>query len=288
MRVTRFDSVRALLFALLIGVIVTTLTGLALYVMLKPRPEVSYVPIELPDATGGFEDGDTADTPDVQNEAPPLPDATPVEVETEILELQESLDILVDVSTEAASMLPEQIGDAPDDAGPLGSSNGEGGRPLGVGGGDTGGVPREKRWLVRFGENVPIDEYAKQLDFFRIELGVITPDGKLVFANKLAAAVPTTREVTSGDGEKRLYFQWQGGPRRVADRKLFEKAGVNPGRSPILHFYPKDVENQLAQLEYLASNKVEVTRIRRTIFDVLATRGGYKFEVAKVVLFEPT
>lgn len=287
MRVTRYDSIRATLVALLLGFSISSAIGIALFAMLRPQTAPTYVPIDLADADGGFEDGRDEDTPDVQNEAPPRPDAAPVEIETETLELQETLETLTDLSTEAAQMLPEQVGETADNAGPLGSSDGGGGRPLGIGGG-SGGVPREKRWLVRFGDRASVDEYARQLDYFKIELGVITGDGKLVFANKLSGSVPQTREVVSGEGEERLYFQWQGGPRRVADRTLFSKAGIDPGRSPILHFYDKGTENQLAQLEYVASNKVDVRKIRRTFFDVLpVSGGGYEFKVAQVVLLKP-
>lgn len=284
MRVTGYDSTRAMLLALLLGFAMSSAVASTLYVMLRPRPPVAYVPIELPDADGGFEDGSDDDTPDVQNDAAPRPDAAPDDVETEILELQESLDALADLSTEAVQMLPEQSGSDADNVGVLGSSDGDGGRPLGVGGG-SGGVPREKRWLVRFASDASVDEYARQLDFFKIELGVITPDGKLIFANKLSEPIPTTREIRSGDGEDRLYFQWEGGPRRIADRQLFARAGVNPGRSPILHFYSKNTENLLAQLEYKASNAIDVKKIRRTFFDVVATNDGYAFEVDNVVAF---
>lgn len=284
MRVTRYDSARAGLLALLLGFALSAAAVSVLFVILRPKPPANYVPIELPDADGGFEDGRDQDTPDVNTDAAPRPDASPEEVETEILELEQSLDALADISTEAAPMLPTQPGSEFDNAGVLGNSDGDGGRPLGVGGG-SGGVPREKRWLVRFGNDASVDEYAKQLDYFSIELGIITADGKLIFASKLSDPVPTTREVTSGDGEDRLFFQWEGGPRRIADRQLFAKAGVNPGRSPILHFYSKQTENQLAQLEYKASDGVDVKKIRRTFFDVVRQDGAYAFEVDRVVLF---
>lgn len=284
MRVTGYDSARALLVALLLGFAASAGVVSALYVMLRPKPAVSYVPIELPDVDGGFEDGRDSESPDVDSAEVPRPDAAPEEVDTEILELEQSLESLADVSPEAAQMLPPVSGTEADSAGVLGSSDGDGGRPLGVGAG-AGGVPREKRWLVRFSGDASVAEYARQLDFFRIELGVITPEGKLVFASDLAASSPKIREVQSGAGENRLFFQWEGGPRRIADRQLFAKAGVNPGTSPILHFYHKDTENLLAQLEFKASGGVETKAIRRTFFDVVRNGDQYEFEVARVVKF---
>ena len=284
MRITGYDSTRAWLVAMLLLFAISSTVATMLYFVMRPRPPVSYVPLEIADADGGFEDGSDDDTPDVDAEAAPRPDASPEEIEAEVLELEESLDALADISTEAAQMLPQQPGSEVENAGVLGSSEGEGGRPLGVGGG-SGGVPRAKRWLIRFANEASVDEYAKQLDYFRIELGVISPNGTMIFASDLANAVPTTREVTSGDGEDRLYFQWEGGPRRLADRQLFQKAGVNTGQSPILHFYDKNTENLLAQLEYKASEGADVKTIKRTFFDVEQTRDGYAFEVKRVVKF---
>ena len=151
-------------------------------------------------------------------------------------------------------------------------------------GGDGAGVPREQRWYVRFSDSGTIDTYAQQLDFFKIQFGVLTPDGRLVYVWNFSKPKPDTRTVNTGKGEKRLYMTWQGGGRKDADVKLFQKAGVDARRGTIFHFYPTNVEQRLAQLELAYRNK-PVEQIRRTYFIVEAEGDGYKFLVTRQTYF---
>jgi hypothetical protein len=144
-------------------------------------------------------------------------------------------------------------------------------------------MPREQRWFVKFGERSPLDEYAKQLQFFGIELGALLPDGRLAYLSDLTAAVPNIRYVNSGASESRLYMTWQGGERRSADVQLFAKAKIDiHADTLIFHFYPKNTENMLAQLEVTYRNR-PVSQIRRTYFSVEPEGGKYRFSVYRQI-----
>lgn len=283
MKTSTYDVSRAALIALLLGLTAATAVVAAIYYMMQAPPRMQLTAIEIEDATGGFDDGQPDETPDVQSDAAPRPDASPVEVESDTVELEKTLDVLVDIATEAVPMLPEQTGEAVESTGIVGSSEGTGARPLGEGGGGEGGVPRSLRWLISFPDGATLDEYAMQLDYFGIELGKIGPDGTLTFASNLAASSPTVRTVQSGEGEERLYFSWKGGPRQVFDRQLYQKAGVSP-EGTILHFYPKNTENVLAQLEAEKAQR-DVKQIRRTFFDVRKKGREYEFQVSRQLFF---
>jgi hypothetical protein len=147
-------------------------------------------------------------------------------------------------------------------------------------------MPREQRWFVRFGERAGIDEYAKQLQFFGIEVGALLPDGRLVYLSNLTQPVPTIRYVDSGANEKRLYMTWQGGDRRSADVDLFKRANIDVfSDTPIFHFYPPATESQLVRLEVDYRNK-KLSQIRRTYFEVTSGQKGYQFVVIRQVYFQ--
>ena len=156
-----------------------------------------------------------------------------------------------------------------------------GGRPaLGFGPGRGGGVPRELRWFIKFANDASLDEYAKQLDYFQVELGVLYPDGRVAYVSQLSKPSPSKREIPSAKDEERLYFTWQGGERQEADIKLLAKAGVQVGQGRILHFYIPQTENQLAVVERNFANR-KAKEIRRTYFSVVKQGQGYTFEVSR-------
>ena len=284
LKTTRHDQSSAGLLAVLIGLLLSTSVVGSLYVATRPAPPMKLVPIIIPDeSSGGQDDGEPDSTLEVESELAPQPDAAPVEQDADQTELQETLEVITDLADKAAEIVPDQAGSAPISTGVAGSADGSGMPALGSGTG-TGGVPRSQRWLVNFNDGASLKEYAKQLDFFGIELGVITPEGTLKFASDLSTPNPKTRELKDGSQEKRLFMSWQGGARKVADQRLFRAAGVNANGLPILHFYPANTENMLALLEKNATTR-KMSEIRRTYFDVKSDQGGYTFKVRKQIFF---
>jgi hypothetical protein len=68
--------------------------------------------------------------------------------------------------------------------------------------------------------------------------------------------------------------------------QLFAKAQIDvPPGTPIFHFYPPAVENQLAQLERGFRGR-PAEQIKRTYFSVDGTPGNYRFTVVRQMFRE--
>jgi hypothetical protein len=124
-----------------------------------------------------------------------------------------------------------------------------------------------------------LDLYARQLDFFKIELGVLLPNNKIVYAYNLAKPKPDTRIVSNpAANERRYYLTWRNGEMQQADRELLVRAGVDVGDSLVLKFLPRAIEANLIALETSYAGG-DAKRIRKTRFAVQADGAGYKFFV---------
>lgn len=283
LHVTSYDHVSSGLMAAVACLLVMVgLLSFAWFASRTEAPAPAY-PVELVEWPGGVEDGSPDETLRVDSPLPELTDPTPGDVVSDEREIAQTLDSVVALAAEAAGqefdLSPErQFGTGQRNAGKPGSASGTGRRALGSGPG-LRGFPREQRWYVRFGDRQSLDEYARQLDAFGIELGAIIQD-KLVYVSKFTADKPQTRTVSGGGGEDRLYMTWQGGARKQADLQLFQKAGINVGSGAILQFYPKPVENQLAHIELAYRNR-PAHEIRRTYFEVVPDGKVYKFQVIR-------
>ena len=274
-----------------VSTLITTATcaGLAFVVMvfiwlsnLLPAPESKAVTM-LPAGDGGWEDGDPNATPNVESPEDAALDPSLANEETDVTELEEVVEQVTEVADNAATMVaPNEFSDQRNTGVP-GSADGTGGRPLGSGGPGRGGAKREQRWFVEFGDKGDLKSYAAQLDFFGIELGAMFPDeGRLLYLSNLSQAKPTSREVKTGDSEKRLFMSWQDGSeeRRAADIELFQKAGIDAGPAVVMHFYPAATEELLATAEFNYGKKA-ATEIRRTYFQVKKAGSGYEFTVTR-------
>ena len=283
MRVTLYDSVSSWAMALFIGLLMAC--GLMVVVWLTtrlPKPPEA-IPVELVEMPGGFEDGSPDETLRVDSPEPEARDAVPAESVADQVEIAEAVEAVVEMSEAATQQVQQQFDTGIQNTGKVGSAKGTGRRALGFGNG-VGGIPREQRWFVKFGERASLEEYAKQLNFFGIELGALLPDGRLAYLTNLTAPLPQVRYVNSGASESRMYMTWQGGERRTADVQLFAMANVQiRADTVIFHFYPKATEDKLARLEVDFRNRT-VKQIRRTYFAVEPAGGGYTFSVFRQIL----
>lgn len=278
MRTTSYETVSSGLFSFL-GALALVVLFLSVAWFSVQRPVMrDPVIIELVEDPGGSEDGAPDETLRVDAPLPEVADATPAEVEAEERQVEQSFENVLELAEQAVTQTEAQMDAGIQNTGKPGSASGTGRRPLGRGNG-KGGFPREDRWYVRFSTLGSIDEYAKQLDYFGIELGAVL-NGKLTYITQLSNARPAVRSVPGGKEETRLYFTWQGGNRKQADVQLFRKAGLDIGAAPILHFYPKKTEDLLATLEFRYKNR-KASEIRRTFFEVQQSRAGYDFEVVR-------
>ncbi len=188
------------------------------------------------------------------------------------------IDALAEPPPEMAQI---DIAEALPNAGPVASGKrsskiGTGGRAYGFGPGD-GGVAREQRWVIVFNPGQTADEYARQLDYLGVELAVPSGAANLEYASNFSSATPTKR-IGLAKADQRLYFLWQGAGRKSSDVSLLQKAGIQVGNKAIFQFYPKAVEDILAQLEVQYKGR-QPAEIRNTRFSVVSNGNGYAFKV---------
>ncbi|HET6424305.1 MAG TPA: hypothetical protein VFG20_11515 [Planctomycetaceae bacterium] len=289
LRVTQYDRAAAGVIAAFVVLAVICVAIVSLWMSTRPVPVALAVPVEIVDLPGGFLDGSIDETLRVDAAGPEVFNASPAdEVSTTQLEIAESLESSTSMSDIAGAAAPTQQQfetGGTKNIGQKGSAKGTGPRPYGFGG-PGAGLPREQRWFVRFDSQVSLDEYAKQLDFFKIELGALLPDGRLAILSQTAQPKPALRYIARGSDEQRLFMTWQGGERRFADVQLFAKAGVTvPGDAPLFQFYPKDIEAQLATLERDYRNRT-AREIKRTYFVVIPQGAGFGFQVVRQTLHQ--
>lgn len=285
LRDTLYDRVSSWTIALFIGAAGLCFCVVAVWITNRLPAPPTAVPVELVEVPGGFEDGSPDETLRVDSPDPEVQDASPSEMPADQTEIAEALETVVELSEAATQQVQQQFDTGVQNTGKASSAKGTGKKGLGIGPG-TGGLPREQRWFVRFGDRAGVDEYAKQLQFFGIELGALLPDGRLAYASNLTDPAPSVRYAASGAGEQRLYMTWQGGDRRGADVELFKRAGVAvQADTVIFHFYPKETESQLVRLEVDYRGR-PVKQIRRTYFAVEPSGQGYQFSVVRQIYLQ--
>jgi hypothetical protein len=141
-------------------------------------------------------------------------------------------------------------------------------------------IPRWERWLIRYSAG-NVDEYARRLDFFGIELAAVGGKPLVDYGFRLAQSPPSVRQGRSRD-ERRLYLTWAAGGMREFDRQLLRRAGIATEQRVVLQFYPLELENTLAELESshaIRHGHLDVKKIERTVFAVRPTSSGYEFYV---------
>jgi len=266
-RISRFDMVTSLFMALIlfIGVFVTMLFIIWLTTRFsfpaRPIAPIIEQPAGRADHAEGFErDFDPPSAEEVEELLEPT--------------LEETIDAVTDaVSTVAASVSNVQA---------TSEARGDS-RPPGPEGEGEDIIPRGERWQLNFSAH-NIQEYAAQLDHYKIELGAIGGGIQGVdVANNLAAA-PQQRRIVDTKSEQRLYFMWTTiGPLMQYDRQLLQKAGISlANKRTMMKFIPPELENQLAhlELEYAKSKgRQSVVEIAKTVFESVASRDGYEFQV---------
>lgn len=287
LNVTRFDLTTAGVIAGTVGLAILMVSLTTVWVTNRPAESESFVPVELVEFPGGVDDGAPDETLLVDSPEDVADDPSLAEFESEEPEVAEMLDNVLELAETANNQAQEQYETDLRNAGKMGSATGTGRRPLGMGVGEKG-LPREQRWFVAFADGGTLDQYARQLEYFQIQLAALVPSGKLIYLSNLTAERPDTREETDGSREQRMYMTWQGGRLRAADRELFAKAGVDITGGILFHFYPKQTEQRLAQLEYDRAQRSNRTidQIRRTYFVVRRSLNEYQFAVTRQIYFE--
>lgn len=285
LKTTLYDKVWSWLIAVVAGLVLAVLALATVYVSsLKPPPVVA-VPVELLEMPGGDDNGLPDETLRVDSPDPERADATSAEIQSAETDISETLETVLELSETATETAARQFEAGVQNAGQKGSSRGSGRRGLGMGPG-VGGISREQRWFIRFSDREGLDEYARQLGFFGIELAAIKPDGQVTILSKLGLGQPTVTVIKPDGGDQRLTMSWKAGERQKADRQLFERAGIKIGQdSRLMQVYPAATEDKLARLER-DFNKLDAKQIKRTYFEVRSAGSGYEFVVTRQIPLE--
>lgn len=275
--ISRYDRVASMLLALLMLVGATVLLLFLIWLTSTLFAKQTPVPVELAEVSGGeggvSTEGLNLDAPDVEEMAQ--------ELELEEPRIEQMMATIVDAVTERLTDLDDPALTEELVSGGRSASSGSGGAPFFGEGEGEGGIPRAARWEVFFQEGGDLDSYARQLAYFKIELGVIGDSGQVTYAYNLVKPAPDRRE-GGGKEEDRLYMSWRSGKRQQADRRLLALAEIATRGRLIVQFYPAAVENRLAQLEGAFAGRSE-SEIRKTRFGVRTVGNGYEFYVLEQI-----
>ncbi|HET6883882.1 MAG TPA: hypothetical protein VFI31_27255 [Pirellulales bacterium] len=274
-QVSAYEQVASMLLALLIllGSVAFCLfmAWLGMRVLFPPMKSV---PVRIEQVGGGMESGFVGESMQLDS---PTPQDIAAESDLTEPDLQETLQTVL----EAVALREADLDDPTDSEEETpnkggGKQEGTGNRPgYGFGPGKPG-IPPHMRGEISFGDGNTLDVYARQLDFFKIELGVYGP-GRVTYAKNLSKGKPDVYTGPSGQ-EKRLYMSWKQGRLKEADRELIAKAGIPAAGKVVLQFYPDETEQLLLHLEHDYKGR-DASTIRKTRFGVRPAGRGYEFYV---------
>jgi hypothetical protein len=266
--------VASLLLALLILCGVSVFCLLIVWFTSRVFSHPPAIPVELADVGGGRPEGTIGESLSIE-----APSTEEIGRESDLPEpqIQNTLSMVTDAVAVRQADLDDPALSENYESGGYGGSKGDARRVgKGVGSGEPG-IPRPQRWEIIFQEGATLQTYARQLDFFKIELGVIGGSTQVQYALNFTKPQPDRRSGRAGD-EKRLYMSWRSGTLQQADQELLARAGVATENKIVVQFFPADVENRLAELEQRFANRRQ-SEIRKTRFGVRSVGNGFEFHV---------
>jgi len=271
LRISRFDVVTSFFMALILFIGTFTLMLFIIWLTTRwtfpAKPIVA--PIERPEGTENPEGFERDFEPPGAEEVEELMEPT----------LQDTIEAVTDAVSNVAAALV--TADTQQTATTQGTGRGDSRRPGKEGEGDDV-VPRYERWQLNFTAR---DErsYARQLDYYGIELGAIGGSIQGVDVAKNLSGNKQTYRITDTASEKRLYFMFnRPSPLQQYDMSLLSQASIPLSGRQTLKFIPKELENQLYQLEMQYAQEKgypSVTQIAKTVFESKADGSDYEFEV---------
>jgi len=153
-------------------------------------------------------------------------------------------------------------------------------RGRGPGGeGDADIVPFGQRIEIRYNTASP-EEYAKQLDFFGIELAALGGGNPQVEYARAFSNGATQVRRDSGEKENRVYLTWRPGSQlEDMDRQLLARGGIDTAGRVVVQFLPLEIEQLLKQLEHDYAKGRPVEQVRKTVYQVKPVGRLFQFEV---------
>ncbi len=271
LRASKFDLVTSFFMALILFIGTFVLMLFVIWLLSgDPKTRPKPIPLEQPAGRGDNPEGFERDfEPPGAEEVEELMEPT----------LQDTIEAVTDAVSSVAASLDTMDTNAT--ATTAGSGAGDS-RPPGPEGEGDDTVPRYERWQLNFASK-DLRSYARQLDFYGIELAAIGGGIQGVDYAYDLSTNPKSRRQTDSASEKRLYFMWTSpSPLQRYDEQLLQQAGVSvAGRSQI-RFIPPELEEDLyrAEMEYAREQgHPNVTEIAKTVFESKSAEGGYAFEV---------
>jgi hypothetical protein len=276
LRVSRYDQVASTLLASLL--VLGCITVLMFLIWLSQRVFITRLPppVTMLEDVGGGGSGQVLGT-EQQFEEPSPQEAPQAASPTAAISLEQSINAVASVVASNVQELDAVYGSPS-----VGTGEGTGmgpGKGKGPGGpGTSEGIPPYERWEIRMSA-ANLDEYAKQLDFFKVELGVAGGGSPNVdYISNLSSPRPTVRTADPKD-EHRLRFLHRSGELRAGDRQLAERAGVKTEGRIVFQFYDQSTYQLLLRLEAAAKGERRIKDVRRTVFGVKTVAGRYEFYV---------
>jgi hypothetical protein len=275
LRISSYDRAASLLLSLLI--LIGSSVTLMFVVWISNRIHSSQVAVPVVMDEVGTGDGSPAGGGGTDLDQPATEE---VAQETNLQEpqLKDTLSMVASAVQDRADLLDDPAmldrsnpGRGGGTGGGIGTGHGTG---IGPGSG-TGGRPRH--WELRFPRDNSLEAYAKQLDFFGIELGVLLPGNKVQYAYNLSKSQPDQR-TGAANQEKRYYLTWRRGELEQADRELLARAKVDCQNRLILKFLPLEIEKQLWSLEKARAGDGSAG-VPTTVFGIQPDGNGYTFYV---------
>ncbi|MCD0461451.1 hypothetical protein [Roseiconus lacunae] len=272
LKVSRFDSVTSLFLALILflGAFVSMMF---IVWLLSGEPKVKPIEpiIENPPGRGENPEGFERDfEPPGAEEVEDLQEPT----------LADTIEAVTDAVSSVAASLTTSNTNAT--ASTQGTGKGDSRPPGPLGEGDDI-IGRWERWELTFNAKGKKD-YARQLDHYKIQLAAFGGGGPNVIemASNLSGS-PKKSVNQDPKSEERLYFSWKlSNPLMQFDQQLLAAAGIAYSGRNVIRFIPKDLENQLAQMEkeYCERKGKKFPHdIAKTIFESNPDGNGFSFSI---------
>lgn len=260
-KISTYDKAASMLITLLILTGGTVMIMFVLWLSFRGLAQPTALPVAFDYFSDDGEDGGTGEDEEINpNVVNPGLDNNEIEVA-----LEESVQTVIDIVAKNTAFSDTAFTSDPfADMDNLQS----GGRTRGTG---TGRAGRARRWEFRFDAGMTVPEYAKLLDQFGIELGVLQKDGTAICVSNLATANPAVRTLDTAT-EKRYYLTWlkkEGNNQTdIADREILAKAKISVTDQLILKFIPPPLEAELQRLEQEYAKGRSTQKIYKTSFAI--------------------
>ncbi|MEM7561241.1 MAG: hypothetical protein AAF394_19120, partial [Planctomycetota bacterium] len=198
------------------------------------------------------------------------------QLEQELSQISESAK-LVAAQLEVSTAIYPVRGKAGDKrlAGPAGDGDGDG---------EQKDVGVWARWELKF-KAADIRSYAKQLDYFEIELGCVgggitTVDSASDFSS---GGKKTSQSPAEANRSDKLIFAWRDKNELAKyDHRLLSQAGIQTEARTLLRFIPAKLEAELMklELEYCQQNKQTMEKVYKTVFECRPQGNDFEWVVA--------